>query len=117
MSTTYDGDDTNFPTSITLPSDGDAADAASVNAALEGLADRTAFLLQGWKKKEWTSDTTWTAPADCGPYGILVGYGGGGGGGFGAAGDTTSAAETTGGGGGGGSVQTVKVVALTPSAV
>src|SRR5262245_33734644 len=44
MSTTYAGDPTNYPTSITVPSDGDDPDAASVNAALEGLADRTAAL-------------------------------------------------------------------------
>lgn len=45
MSTTYAGDETNFPASITIPSDGDTKPAASVNVALEGLADRTAYLL------------------------------------------------------------------------
>lgn len=44
MSTTYDGDATNYPTSLTLPSGGDARNAASVNTPLEGLADRTAWL-------------------------------------------------------------------------
>jgi len=44
MSTTYAGDNTNYPTAITIPSDGDNKPAASVNAALEGLADRTASL-------------------------------------------------------------------------
>ena len=44
MSTAYAGNDTNFPTSVTIPSDGDDKAATSVNAALEGLADRTAFL-------------------------------------------------------------------------
>ncbi len=46
MSTTYAGDPTNYPAEITIPSDGDVPDAASVNAALEGLADRTARLGQ-----------------------------------------------------------------------
>jgi hypothetical protein len=44
MSHLYDGDPTNFPTSLTLPDDGDQRDAASVNVPFEGLADRTAFL-------------------------------------------------------------------------
>jgi hypothetical protein len=44
MSSTYAGDPTNYPTDITIPDDGDARDAASVNAAFEGLADRTAWL-------------------------------------------------------------------------
>jgi hypothetical protein len=44
MSSTYAGDPTNYPTSITIPDDGDARTAASVNAAFEGLADRTAWL-------------------------------------------------------------------------
>jgi hypothetical protein len=33
-----------FPTAITIPSPGDARGASSVNVALEGLADRTAYL-------------------------------------------------------------------------
>lgn len=44
MSTTYAGDETNFPTDVTLPSDGDPKDASSINVPLEGLADRTAWL-------------------------------------------------------------------------
>lgn len=44
MSSTYSGVDT-FPATVTLPDDGDAADAASVDAPMEGLADRTIFLL------------------------------------------------------------------------
>jgi hypothetical protein len=44
MSTTYDGDNTLFPTSLTIPSDGDPKAVSSVNPAIEGLADRTAYL-------------------------------------------------------------------------
>jgi hypothetical protein len=44
MPSNYSGDPTNYPTSVQRPSDGDAATASSVNAALEGLADRTAWL-------------------------------------------------------------------------
>ena len=43
MSHLYNGADS-YPASITLPDDLDAADAASVNVALEGLADRTRYL-------------------------------------------------------------------------
>lgn len=44
MSTTYAGNPANYPTSITIPSDGDGPGikAADVNAGFEGLADRTA---------------------------------------------------------------------------
>jgi hypothetical protein len=44
MSTTYAGDENNYPASITIPSDGDLKPAATVNVALEGLADRTAAI-------------------------------------------------------------------------
>ena len=44
MSSTYAGNPANFPASITIPSGGDNVTAASVNVALEGLADRTAHL-------------------------------------------------------------------------
>jgi hypothetical protein len=44
MSTAYAGDDTNYPTNITIPSDGDDKSATSVNPGLEGLADRTASI-------------------------------------------------------------------------
>ncbi len=43
MSTTYGGTNT-YPALITLPSDGDTRDAASVNTGLEALADRTEYL-------------------------------------------------------------------------
>jgi len=43
MPTPYAGANS-FPADITIPSDGDAKPAASVNAAVEGLADRTQYL-------------------------------------------------------------------------
>jgi hypothetical protein len=51
MSTLYDGDNTLFPTSLTIPSDGDAKPVSSINPALEGLADRTAYLARISKDK------------------------------------------------------------------
>lgn len=44
MSTTIQGDDTNFASTVELPSDGDKRKAVSVNVGLTNLADRTAFL-------------------------------------------------------------------------
>lgn len=44
MPTNYAGNPLNYPTLLQLPSDGDPRSASSVNAALEGLADRTAAL-------------------------------------------------------------------------
>jgi hypothetical protein len=44
MSTTYAGDPDLFADLITKPSDGDNKPAATVNTAIEALADRTAFL-------------------------------------------------------------------------
>ncbi len=45
MPTTYNGDPTNFPTGITIPSDGDGPiKAADVNPAFEGLMDCTRAL-------------------------------------------------------------------------
>ncbi len=46
MATTTAGDTSNYPTSITIPSDGDGPgiNAVDVTVGLEGLADRTAWL-------------------------------------------------------------------------
>jgi hypothetical protein len=43
VSSTYAGTAT-YPATITMPDDGDPANAASVSAPMEGLADRTAYL-------------------------------------------------------------------------
>lgn len=101
------------------PSDGDVLDAASVNAALDALADRTQFLalLMGTlRKKVFTASGTFTAPANCGPFGIVVGWGAGGGGGGGTTADTTANNYYYGGGAGGGAKRYVRLVALTRSA-
>lgn len=45
MPSTYAGNNT-FPTSVTIPSDGDDKPAVSVNVALEGALDRTQWLYQ-----------------------------------------------------------------------
>lgn len=44
MSSTYAGNPASYAANITIPSDGDTRDAASVNVAFEALADRTAHL-------------------------------------------------------------------------
>lgn len=101
------------------PADGDTLDAASVLAAIEALADRTQFLalaMSRLRKKEFTASGTWTAPANVGPFGFLVGEGGGGGGGGGSTADTTAGNYYYGGGGGGGARRRVEFVALAPGA-
>ncbi len=47
MSSVYTGNSDNNPTGITLPSDGDKANAASVNVPLEGLMDKVCHVLAG----------------------------------------------------------------------
>ncbi len=42
---------TSFVASVTIPADGDARDAASVNVATEGAADRTQLLYQDFKQR------------------------------------------------------------------
>jgi hypothetical protein len=93
MSTTYSGDSSNFPTDITIPSDGDPLNAASVNAALEGLADRTKWVrarAHTFEIAVLVSFGTWTKPANAAMCRFIVVGGGGGGG------------NASGGGGGGG---------------
>lgn len=63
MSSTYGGNSSNYPTLITIPSDGDAFTAASVNVPLEGLADRTAYLKGQYKLfRRFTNSTNPTEP-------------------------------------------------------
>lgn len=54
----YDGDSSNYPTSLTLPDDGTVRAVVSIAPALEGLADRTAWLNQ--RKGGLTSVNQWT---------------------------------------------------------
>lgn len=97
-----------------IPSDGDAPTAASVNVALESLADRTQFLalLARMQSKAWTADTTWAAPANVVAIGFLVGCGGGGAGGDGGVGSTAASFAAAGGAGGGGSIERMIPVVL-----
>jgi hypothetical protein len=124
MSTTEAGDPTNYPTSITIPSDGDGPiKAADVNVAFEGLADRTAYayarLTQGKLIDLSPYDGgNYTTPADLpsGSVGILFGCGGGGGGGGGAQGVTGTGTRALGGSGGGSALLSIVTAApLEPS--
>jgi len=115
MATTYAGDPDNFPDEVQLPSDGDDLDAASVNAALEGLADRTASLAMH-REYEFTSGGTLVVPDGVTSVEIEL-FGGGGAGGIGAQ-PTASPSDTTkrasGGGGGGAGQHVIKRVSVTP---
>lgn len=100
---------------FTIPADGDTLDAASVNAALEALADRTQTLALAVKNRvdDFTASGTWTAPDNC--YAVLLEGCGGGGGGAGGCGSNTTTDRYVQGGGGGGAAPLVKrVVAVTP---
>lgn len=77
------GNPNSFPVSFSIPDDGDARTAASVNVAFEALADRTAFI-QGRVGKmemvEFTSSGSWPVPDGVDKiFAELIGGGGGGG--------------------------------------
>lgn len=59
MPTTYLGDETNNPTGITIPSDGDQPVVSSVNAALEGLFDKARYIIEG--ATAFTGNKTFTS--------------------------------------------------------
>lgn len=92
-----------------IPSDGDTFNVASVNVALQMLADRTQYLNQQLtlKRAVFTSSGTWTAPAGC-LYAILVGCGGG-------AGSTATTSFNAGGGGGAGAQERTRFVPIVPN--
>jgi len=116
LSSQYAGNPASFPIDFTIPDDGDAQDAASVDIAFEALGDRTAWLkahlTNAGDRQIVTASGTITAP-DGVVAAIITAYGGGGGGGPGAAGpDFDSDLLATGGGGGGGSVARTVVVPI-----
>lgn len=113
MSSTYAGNSANYPTSITIPSDGDTINAASVNAALEGLADRTAAL-GSVRVDEFAASGTWTCPEGVTQI-IVEGCGGGGAGGCGGSGAVGGGGG--GGSGGGGAIYRSYAVAVVPTTV
>lgn len=117
MSYPYSPIPTALGATITLPNDGDANVAASVNLPLEDLADALALLQSGSALRILShnfvvSGEDFTAPAIVAPFGILMGWGGGGGGGNGDSGENVANAEACGGGGGGGSLLCVRFVSL-----
>lgn len=121
MPSLYSGNPANYPDQIQLPSDGDPRDAASVNASLEGLADRTARLeslsVFAFVDVEITTTQSFTLPANALPFVDLVGMGGGGGG-SGSRGSAAVDEEPRPGGTGGGGARVAHVrVDMTPGAI
>jgi hypothetical protein len=116
MSSQYAGDPDAFPSDFTIPDDGDAQDASSVNVAFEALGDRTAYLAtKGLRVQVFTFNAsgTFNAPANAAAIALAEGCGGGGGGGGGrnhAAADT----NVTGGGGGGGALRHLQPIVIVP---
>lgn len=113
MSSTYAGNPANYPTSITIPSDGDVPNAASVNAALEGLADRTAAI-QSLRVDSFTASGTWTCPAGVTRI-VVEGCGGGGAGGCGGSGAAGGGGGS--GSGGGGAIYSSRAITVVPTTV
>lgn len=113
--------DVSLTPQFTIPDDGDDLSAASVNVALEALADRTQFLAKAMRAAPqradaFTANGTWTCPANVTE--VLLEMWGGGGGGAGASQSGTAAGQSgTGGGGGGGAQKFVTRVAVTPGTV
>lgn len=102
---------------ITIPSDGDARNAASINVPLQAIADGVAFSSPRVDILTAASGN-WTVPAGVTLIEIHA-YAGGGSGGAGGGGDTTTPTTRTalGGGGGGGSKKTITRMIVTPAAV
>lgn len=108
-----------YTPNVYLPDDGDDRNAASVNAALTALANRTAFLsgrLAGSNSQTYLSSGSFTVPDRCRTI-VAIGYGGGGGGANGTTGTKTTNQRAGGGGGGGGAVLTVRYLFVTPGDV
>lgn len=124
MPTTEAGDPTNFPTAITIPSDGDGPGikALDVNAGFEGLADRTAWLKANSSNVDVanavtitaTGTTTTVAPTNA-IGAILEGFGSGAGGGGGVTATATNR-QNCGGGGGGGAIAHALIVPIVGGA-
>lgn len=108
-----------------IPSDGDARNAASVNVALEALADRTQFLNQmvegmSLQKHVFGAGTTvWTSPSNITFTSLSIGlcliYGGGGGGGCGGNNGNIDDQWNCSGSGGGGSQLSVVPFFISPN--
>jgi hypothetical protein len=102
-----------FPIDFTIPDDGDARSASSVNVPFEALADRTAWLKANTTivaEIEFIANGSFTWPFGA-THAIFDGYGGGGGGGKGANGPATTHTAASGGGGGGGAIRRLEIVA------
>lgn len=108
--------DNSLTPQFTIPSDGDARSAASVNVALQALADRTQMLaINGIERTDvYTSNGTWT-PGPGTTRAVFEMCGGGGGGGAGDSGGTgASPISACSGGGGGGAPYVVQTLQVTP---
>ncbi len=90
--------DQSLTPAIVRPADGDLRSAASVNAALDDLADWSQFLTRRTRPQQhtWTANGTVVVPVDC--YEMTFEGTGGGGGGGGAHGNNTGTSGTGGGG-------------------
>jgi hypothetical protein len=98
-----------------IPNDGEQGTVASMNAAIQALADRTQYLQQKGDAlglvQNTVSNTTATVQApQQATQALVVGWGGGGGGGAGANGSTTPGERNSAGSGGGGAIAMATIV-------
>ena len=104
---------------MTQPADGDLRSAASVNLAIDLLADRTQFLARRSRVQVdvITTSGTWKCPPDVTSV-TVEGWGGGGGGGGGDTGASgVAGAAAPGGGGGGTSACAIHTLTVVPGTV
>lgn len=120
MSFQYAGNPASYPIDYTVPDDGNAENATSVNVAFEALGDRTAYLHATTSPLVDTLTAaagTWTCPPTVTQILVDAVGGGGGGGGGGAGGNTATTTCSGGGGGGGGARRSRRAIAVTPGVV
>jgi hypothetical protein len=104
---------------FTIPADGDDLDAASVNVALEALADRTQFLALRVQDRtdDFIASGTWTCPPGVTSVDVEAWGAGGSGGGAGPAGTGSGGQAACGGGGGGGAQRKSRRLVVVPATV
>lgn len=113
------GTATSYPVDFTVPDDGDAENATSVNVAFGALADRTAnakAMIAHRYDTMPSASGTWTCPLEV-THVWLRGWGAGGGGGCGGDGSTGANTCSVGGAGGGAAIECWVRVAVTPGLV
>lgn len=112
-------DDLSLTPYFEIPDDGEAGTAQSIEASIQNLADRTAFIWlnsisEQVQSQTFTANGSWVAPRGV-TKALLMGFGGGGGGGSGADGTNGANDVAAGGGGGAGALLQMQIVTVVPA--